>query len=211
MLTRGLGALRFAMGDPRSTSAGWGYPWSTCTAPLPAYACCSGSWQPRSTATCSTCGWRSIPRGGSGCRGCACCRPGSATASRPGSCCTKLVLDVRKDYRIWEHHRYRHDPVFSKGDSDIYRFRRYSRQFYPGPNLLRLISCGEAGETMPGCCHARRQWRCPEPPGGVDLTLRCPDCDPVTPARPLRFGTRLALCALHQLDATHRRQTNLAP
>ena len=22
-------------------------------------------------------------------------------------------------------------PVFSKGDSDIYRFRRYSRQFYP--------------------------------------------------------------------------------
>ena len=45
----------------------------------------------------------------------------------------ELVLDVRKDYRIWEHHRYRHDPVFSKGDSDIYRFRRYSRQFYPGP------------------------------------------------------------------------------
>ena len=26
----------------------------------------------------------------------------------------ELVLDVRKDYRIWEHHRYRHDPVFSK-------------------------------------------------------------------------------------------------
>ena len=45
----------------------------------------------------------------------------------------ELVLDVRKDYRIWEHHRYQHDPVFSKGDSDIYRFRRYSRQFYPGP------------------------------------------------------------------------------
>ena len=46
----------------------------------------------------------------------------------------ELVLDVLKDCRIWTHHRYATNPVFSKGDSDIYRFRRYSRQFYPTPS-----------------------------------------------------------------------------
>ena len=46
----------------------------------------------------------------------------------------ELVLDVLKDCRIWTHPRYATNPVFSKGDSDIYRFRRYSRQFYPAPS-----------------------------------------------------------------------------
>ena len=138
MLTRGLGALRFAMEIQRSTSAGWGYPWSTCTAPLPAYACCSGSWQPRSTATCSTCGWRSIHKGRQRLPWLRLLPAWVSNRLAPRIMLHELVLDVRKDYRIWEHHRYRHDPVFSKGDSDIYRFRRYSRQFYPGPNGAQL-------------------------------------------------------------------------
>lgn len=43
----------------------------------------------------------------------------------------ELVLDVMKDSKIWAHQRYEFNPVFSKGDYDIYRFRRYSEQFYP--------------------------------------------------------------------------------
>ena len=37
----------------------------------------------------------------------------------------------------------------------------------------------------------------PEPPATAGPTLRCPDCDPVTPERPLLFGSRLALCSAH--------------
>ena len=29
--------------------------------------------------------------------------------------------------------------------------------------------------------------------------LRCPDCDPVTVKRPLRYGSRLVLCSAHRL------------
>ena len=43
----------------------------------------------------------------------------------------ELVLDVKKDSPIWAHQRYEPRPVLSKGDQDIYRFRRYSAQFYP--------------------------------------------------------------------------------
>ena len=43
----------------------------------------------------------------------------------------ELVLDVMKDAQIWAHQRYELHPVLSKGDHDIYRFRRYSEQFYP--------------------------------------------------------------------------------
>ncbi len=37
----------------------------------------------------------------------------------------------------------------------------------------------------------------PEPPATAGPTLRCPDCDPVTPERPLLFNSRLALCSAH--------------
>ena len=43
----------------------------------------------------------------------------------------ELELDVMKDAVIWAHHRYEAEPVLSKGDQDVYRFRRYSEQFYP--------------------------------------------------------------------------------
>ena len=36
-----------------------------------------------------------------------------------------------------------------------------------------------------------------EPPATAGPTLRCPDCDPVTPERPLLFDSRLALCSAH--------------
>ena len=38
--------------------------------------------------------------------------------------------------------------------------------------------------------------------------LRCPDCDPVTVARPLRYGSRLVLCPAH---SHHRPQQPPAP
>lgn len=43
----------------------------------------------------------------------------------------ELMLEVHKDAEIWRHQRYEPNPVLSKGDHDIYRFRRYSEQFYP--------------------------------------------------------------------------------
>ena len=38
---------------------------------------------------------------------------------------------MTKDAEIWKRQRYQADPALSKGDHDIYRFRRYSEQFYP--------------------------------------------------------------------------------
>ena len=43
----------------------------------------------------------------------------------------ELDLDVTKDSKIWASHRYEPNPVLSKGDHDVHRFRRYSEQFYP--------------------------------------------------------------------------------
>lgn len=43
----------------------------------------------------------------------------------------ELELDVMKDAGIWARQRYEPRPVLSKGDQDVYRFRRYSQQFYP--------------------------------------------------------------------------------
>ena len=43
----------------------------------------------------------------------------------------ELDLDVTKDAKIWSRQRYEPNPVLSKGDHDVYRFRRYSEQFYP--------------------------------------------------------------------------------
>ena len=47
----------------------------------------------------------------------------------------ELELDVMKDAVIWARHRYEPMPVLSKGDHDVYRFRRYSEQFYPPAGL----------------------------------------------------------------------------
>ena len=43
----------------------------------------------------------------------------------------ELDLDVTKDLKIWARQRYEPNPVLSRGDHDVYRFRRYSEQFYP--------------------------------------------------------------------------------
>ena len=53
------------------------------------------------------------------------------TSLIPGFLLHELVLDVTKDAEIWKRQRYQADPALSKGDHDIYRFRRYSEQFYP--------------------------------------------------------------------------------
>lgn len=57
----------------------------------------------------------------------------------------ELAMDVMKDAKFWKHQRFQAQPVLSKGDGDVARFRRYCAQFYPpigaeAPNRTTIIA-----------------------------------------------------------------------
>ena len=54
----------------------------------------------------------------------------------------ELAREVALDAVIWGEQRYRASPVLCQADRDIFRFRRYCKQFYPDPGRegLRLAA-----------------------------------------------------------------------
>ncbi len=50
----------------------------------------------------------------------------------------ELAAEVALDAIVWENQRYRSNPVLCQADRDIFRFRRYCKQFYPEPSQEKL-------------------------------------------------------------------------
>ena len=49
-----------------------------------------------------------------------------------------LCHDASQDFEIWEHKRYVNPPALARGDGPVGAYRKWCRQFYPQPNLVRI-------------------------------------------------------------------------